>query len=56
MSAKRATALTAADFFGGRFDAQQYMAQQGIRTDARFLLPDGFQAPRSARVQVKWAF
>jgi hypothetical protein len=51
-----ATALTAADFFGGRFDAQQYMAQQGIRTDARFLLPDGFQAPRSARVQVKWAF
>ena len=44
------------DVFAGRFDVQQAMDAQGIATDARFLLADGFQAPRTARVLVKWSF
>jgi hypothetical protein len=43
-------------FFAGQFDVHQAMAQQGINTDARFLLPNAYQAPRTARVMLKWSF
>jgi hypothetical protein len=51
-----AITLTQAEFFAGQFDVEQAMAQQHINTDARFLLPDAFQAPRIARVMLKWSF
>jgi hypothetical protein len=51
-----AIALSEEDFFAGRFDVQQSMSAQKIATDARFLLPNGFQAPRVARVLLKWSF
>jgi hypothetical protein len=44
------------DFFAGRFDVTQSMAAQGISTDARFLMPYAYQAPRTARVMLRWIF
>ena len=44
------------DFFAGRFDVKQSMAAQGISTDARFLMPYAYQAPRTARVMLRWIF
>jgi hypothetical protein len=48
--------VTEEDFFAGRFDVHQAMAAQGVATDARFLMANGFQSPRTARVMVKWSF
>jgi hypothetical protein len=48
--------VSEADFFAGRFDVQQAMTNQLIATDARFLLPNAFQAPRTAKVILKWSF
>jgi hypothetical protein len=44
------------DFFAGRFDVAQAKADQGVATDARFLLPDHYQLPRTARLMLKWTF
>jgi len=51
-----AIAVTEDVFFAGQFDVHQAMAQQKINTDARFLLPNAFQAPRTARIMLKWSF
>jgi len=45
-----------ADLYAGRLDFQQLMVQQGIRKDARFLMANGYQPSRSARVMIKWTF
>lgn len=45
-----------ADLYAGRLDFQQLMADQHILKDARFLMANGFQAPRTARVLVAWSF
>jgi len=44
------------DFFAGRFDVEQAMAAQKINTDARFLLANAFQEPRTARIMLRWIF
>jgi hypothetical protein len=44
------------DFFAGRFDVGQAMATQKINTDARFLLANAFQEPRTARIMLRWIF
>jgi hypothetical protein len=44
------------DFFAGRFDVEQAMAAQKIDTDARFLLANAFQEPRTARIMLRWIF
>jgi hypothetical protein len=48
--------VTEEDFFAGRFDVKQSMAKQGINVDARFLLPNVYQPPRTARVMLRWIF
>jgi hypothetical protein len=48
--------VTEDQFFAGQFDVDQAMAAQGINEDARFLLSDAYQAPRTARVMLKWSF
>jgi hypothetical protein len=45
-----------ADLYAGRLDFQQLMAQQNMLKDPRFLMANGYQAPRSARVMIKWSF
>jgi len=42
--------------YAGLLDFTQLFAQQGVGRDARFLMDNGYQAPRSARVMVKWSF
>jgi hypothetical protein len=44
------------EFFAGRFDVRRGMTEQQIATDARFLLPDAYQLPRTARILLKWSF
>jgi hypothetical protein len=55
---EQGTALTIneADLYAGRLDFQQVMSEQHIAKDARFLMANGFQAPRTARVMVGWSF
>jgi hypothetical protein len=48
--------MTEADFYAGRLNFQQLFAQQNVLRDARFLMPNGYQAPRSARIMIKWSF
>jgi hypothetical protein len=51
-----AIGVTEDQFFAGQFDVDQAMAAQGINDDARFLLPNAYQAPRTARIMAKWSF
>jgi hypothetical protein len=45
-----------ADLYAGTLDFQQLFVQQNVRRDARFLMANGYQPPRSARVMIKWTF
>lgn len=45
-----------ADLYAGRLDFQQLMAQQQVLKDPRFLMANGYQPPRSARIMIKWTF
>ncbi len=48
--------MSESDLYAGRLDFRQLAAEQGVRTDARFLLADAYQAPRTARIMLKWTF
>jgi hypothetical protein len=48
--------LDEADFYAGRLDFAQLMAQQRVPKDPRFLMAQAYQAPRSAKVIVKVTF
>jgi hypothetical protein len=48
--------INEADLYAGRLDFQQLVTEQNVRRDARFLMANGFQAPRTARVMVGWSF
>jgi hypothetical protein len=48
--------ITEADFYAGKLNFQQLFAQQNVPKDPRFLMPNGYQAPRSARVMIRWSF
>jgi len=45
-----------ADLYAGRLDFQQLFAQQKVLRDPRFLMANGYQPPRSARIMFKWSF
>jgi hypothetical protein len=45
-----------ADLYAGRLEFQQLMAQQNVLKDPRFLMANGYQAPRGARIMIKWTF
>jgi hypothetical protein len=45
-----------ADLYAGILDFQQLFVQQKVRRDARFLMANGYQPPRSARIMIKWTF
>ena len=45
-----------ADLYAGRLDFQQLFAQQHVLKDPRFLMTNDYQAPRTARVMVRWSF
>ena len=45
-----------ADLYAGRLDFQQLMVQQKVLRDPRFLMANGYQPPRSARIMIKWTF
>jgi hypothetical protein len=45
-----------ADLYAGRLNFQQLMAQQNVLKDPRFLMANGYQPPRSARIMIKWTF
>jgi hypothetical protein len=45
-----------ADLYAGRLDFQQLMVQQKVLKDPRFLMANGYQPPRSARIMIKWTF
>jgi hypothetical protein len=49
-------AFNQADLYAGLLDFQQLFVQQRLLTDPRFLMANGFQAPRSARIMIKWTF
>ena len=49
-------AIDEADLYAGRLDFQQLFTEQKVRRDARFLMANGFQAPRTARVMVGFSF
>ena len=51
-----ALAFDEADLYAGRLDFEQLFAEQGVRRDARFLMVNAYQAPRTVRVMVKWSF
>ena len=48
--------LNEGDYYAGRVDIQQLFTQQKVLKDARFLMANAFQAPRTARVTVRWSF
>ena len=45
-----------ADLYAGRLDFQQLFVQQKVLRDPRFLMANGYQPPRSARIMLKWTF
>jgi outer membrane receptor protein involved in Fe transport len=45
-----------ADLYAGRLDFAQLFTQQHTPRDPRFLMDNAYQAPRTARVFVKWIF
>jgi hypothetical protein len=45
-----------ADLYAGLLNFQQLFVQQKLLTDPRFLMANGYQPPRSARVMIKWTF
>jgi hypothetical protein len=45
-----------ADLYAGRLDFEQLLVQQRILRDPRFLMANGYQPPRSARIMIKWTF
>jgi hypothetical protein len=45
-----------ADLYAGRLDFQQLFAQQKVLRDPRFLMANGYQPPRNARIMIKWSF
>ncbi len=45
-----------ADLYAGRLDFAQLFAQNNVPRDPRFLMDNAYQAPRTARVYVKWSF
>jgi hypothetical protein len=45
-----------ADLYAGRLDFEPLFVQQRVRRDARFLMANGYQTPRSARIMIKWTF
>jgi hypothetical protein len=49
-------ALNEADFYAGKLDFAQLMAEQRIPRDPRFLMAQAFQPPRTAKVAVKVTF
>jgi hypothetical protein len=49
-------AIGEADLYAGRLDFEQAFTQQNVLRDPRFLMADGYQAPRTARIMVKWSF
>ncbi len=51
-----ALAFDEADLYAGRLDFARLFAEQSVLKDPRFLLANGYQAPRSARVMLKWSF
>ena len=51
-----ALTLNEADFYAGRLDFRQMMADQKIPTSPLFMKADGFLAPRSIRLMLKWTF
>ena len=48
--------LDEAEFYAGRLDFTQLMAEQHVPKDPRFLMPMAFQAPRAAKVMLRYAF
>jgi len=49
-------ALNEGDYYAGLVDIQQLYVQQKVLKDPRFLLPNAFQGPRTARLMVRWSF
>jgi len=49
-------AISEADLYAGRLDFQRLLAEQNVLRDPRFLMANGYQAPRTARLMVKWSF
>ena len=49
-------AVSEADVYSGRLDFRQLFIDQGVRTNTGFLMADAFQAPRTARIMVRWTF
>jgi hypothetical protein len=45
-----------ADLYAGRLDFEQLFVQQRVLRDPRFLMANGYQPPRSARIMLKWTF
>jgi hypothetical protein len=48
--------LNESDLYAGRLDFRHLLAEQLVTPDARFLLADAYQGPRTARIMVKWTF
>jgi hypothetical protein len=48
--------LNEGDYYAGLVDIQQLYVQQKVLKDPRFLLPNAFQGPRTARLMVRWSF
>jgi hypothetical protein len=48
--------LDEADFYAGRLDFAQLMAEQRVLKDPRFLMAQAYQAPRSMKVMLRLMF
>ncbi len=49
-------AIDEAALYAGRLDFKRMYAEQQVLRDPRFLMPRDFQAPRTARIMLKWSF
>jgi hypothetical protein len=49
-------AIDEGNLYAGRLNFQQLFADQKVLRDPRFLMPNTYQAPRTARVMLKWSF
>ena len=49
-------AVDEGDLYAGRLDFKRMYAEQQVLRDPRFLMPRDFQAPRTARIMLKWSF